>query len=110
MADWNVGDWAFVYFSEDGYWYPAEIIDIDGDSYNVRYDIDDTEEWVEEDSLADYSTEAGEEGAECWFEDDDCYYEVSILAIEDEQVQVEYEDGSNEWTDLSYLRFAGEEE
>ena len=110
MSDWSVGDWAFAYFSEDGYWYPAEIIDVDGKQYQVRYDEDDSEEWLEKDSLADYSTEAGEKGAEAWSDEDDeegGYYSVNILEVNEEQVKVEYEDGTIEWTDLSYLRFEG---
>ena len=110
MAYWNVGDWAFAYFSEDGYWYPAEIIELDGKQIKVRYDDDDSEEWLEADSLAEYATEKGEEGAEAWFEEDEGYYAVTVLDANGEDVQVEYEDGTIEWTDLSYLRFAGDEE
>lgn len=106
MSDWSVGDWAFAYSSEDGYWYPAEIIELDGNQYNVRYEADESEEWLDAESLADYSTEAGEEGAEAYWEDDEGYYAVTILDVKEEQVQVEYEDETVEWTDLSYLRFA----
>jgi hypothetical protein len=108
MSDWNVGDWAFAYSSEDTYWYPAEIIAVDGSQFNVKYDFDDSEEWLEADSLDEYSTEADEAGAEAWSDDDEAFYAVTILDVKDEEVQVEYEDGTQEWTDLSYLRFAGE--
>ena len=106
MSDWTVEDWVFAYFSEDGYWYPAEIVEVDGDSYKVCYD-DGSEEWLDADSLEDYDASPGEEGAEAWWDEDECFYEVTILEVNDEQVKVEYEDGVTEWTDLSYLRFAG---
>jgi len=106
MTDWNVGDWVFAYWEEDGYWYPAEITSINAESYEVKYD-DGTTEWIESDSLAEYSTEAGEEGAEAYYESDDTYYEVTILEVNEEQVKVQYEDETVEWTDLSNLRFEG---
>lgn len=107
MSDWNVGDWAFAYSSEDTYWYPAEIIETDGSRFKVRYDFDDTEEWLADDSLDGYSAAAGEEGAEAWSDDEEAFYAVTILEVKDEEVQVAYEDGAQEWTDLSYLRYAG---
>ena len=107
MGNWTVEDWVYAYYSDDGYWYPAEIIEVRGDSYKVRYDDDDSEEWLEEDSLADYGAEVDEEGAEAWWEEDEEYYAVTILEVNEEQVKVEYEDGEVEWTDLSCLRFEG---
>ncbi len=105
MADWSVGDWAFVYFSEDGYWYPAEIIEIDGESFLMRYEYDEAEEWVEEDCLDDYSTYVGEEGAECYWDEDEAYFPVSILDTRDEEALVQFEDEQQAWVDLTYLRF-----
>lgn len=106
MSDWSVGDWAYALSSEDSYWYPAEIIEADGNQYNVRYDEDESEEWLEVASLADYSTEPGEQGAEAWSEADESYYAVNVLEVNEEQIQVEYEDGTTEWMDLGNLRFA----
>jgi hypothetical protein len=105
MADWSVGDWAFVYYSEDGYWYPAEILKLEGKRYKVRYEYDDSEETVDADSVADYTTYAGENGAEAYSDEDESYYSVTILDTRDEEVQVQYEDETTEWVDLSYLRF-----
>ncbi len=105
MSDWKIGDWAFVYYSDDEYWYPAEIVKIDGDSFKIRYDYDDSEEWVKADYLQEYSTYVGEKGAESWWEKDEEYYAVSVIEVRDEQVRIKHEDGTIEWTDLSNLRF-----
>lgn len=105
MSDWQIGDWAFVYYSDDEYWYPGEIIKIDGGSYKVRYDYDDSEEWVKEDCLQGYSTYIGEKGAESWWKADEAYYAVNVIDVKDERVQVKYEDGTVEWIDLSNMRF-----
>jgi hypothetical protein len=115
MADWSAGDWVFAYYSEDEYWYPAEIVDVEGGllkgkKYRVRYDYDDEEEVVDADSLAEYSTYAGEPGAECWWEEDESYYAVEILDANEEEVQVRFEDGTEEWMDLADLRFEAQEE
>jgi hypothetical protein len=108
MADWSVGDWVFACSSEDNYWYPAEIIAVKGKQFNVKYDFDETQEWLADDSLTEYSAQADETGAEAWSDDDEAFYAVTILKVKEAEVQVEYEDGTQEWTDLSYLRFAGE--
>jgi hypothetical protein len=105
MADWSIGDWAFVYSAEDEYWYPAKIITATGKRYKVRHEFDDSQDWVEADALAGYHTFPGEEGAECWFEADEAFYAVNILELRNNEVRVEYEDGTKEWTDLSFLRF-----
>ena len=107
--EWHVSDWVFAFSEEEGYWYPAEITQITDEGITVHYEADDTEELLDADSLADYSTEVGEEGAESWWEKDESYYAVNILAVQAKRVQVEYEDGVVEWTDLSNLRFSGEE-
>lgn len=110
MAEyWHVGDWAFGYFEGDEYWYPVEITDINDDELTIRYDYDDSEETVSADYLVDYATEEGEEGAECWWDEDGVYYAVNVKEVaDDDQVLVEFEDGSAAWVDLSNLRFAGQ--
>ncbi len=106
MADWSDGDWVFAYYDEDEYWYPAEIVRIEGNDVKVRYDYDDSKEVVTIDYLDEYSTFVGEKGAESYSDEDEAYYPVVIKEVNEENILVEYEDGSAEWTDLSYLRFA----
>jgi hypothetical protein len=102
---WKVGDWAFAYFEDDGYWYPAEVTAVDGKEITVRYDYDEEEETLDKKYLDDYKTHPGEEGAECYSEDDDVYYEVDIVKVNGEEILVRYEDDTEEWVDLSDLRF-----
>lgn len=104
---WEVGDWVFAYSNEDEYWYPAEIIDIENEKMKVRFDIDDTEEWLEEDLLAEFAADPSEVGVECWWKKDDEYYAVEILEVKGEDVLVEFEDGEQAWVDLSHLRYEG---
>ena len=104
---WEVGDWTFAYSDDDEYWYPAEIVDINDNQVKVRFDIDDSEEWLDVDDLADYEADPAEEGVECWWKKDDEYYAVSILEVKGEDVLVEFEDGEQAWVDLSHLRYEG---
>jgi hypothetical protein len=107
MADWSVGDWVFAYFEEEEYWYPAEIVKTGWmGKFTVRYDFDKKEETLGKDNLDEYSAFAGEKGAECWSDEDEDYYAVTIKKVDGENILVRWDDGSEEWTDLSNLRYA----
>ena len=108
MAEWTTGDRTFAYWEGDGYWYPATITAIDGEDITVRWDEDDSEEVVAADCLDGYSVVVGETGAESWSTDDDEYYPVTVNDVQGESIQVEYEDATIEWVDITNLRFADE--
>ncbi len=107
-GDWQVDDGVFAYWEDDGYWYPATIIEIDGDEITIEYDSGE-EEITNGDYLIDLYVEVGDEVESLW-EKDDKYYAATVLEVRDEDVLVKYEDGSTEWSNYERLRLADQEE
>ncbi len=107
MEYWNEGDRAYAFWDEDEYFYPATIVSIDGEDIYVRFDTGE-EEWTNADYLEPYEAEVDEE-VECQSKEDDMYYDVTIIDVDGERVEVEFEDGATEWTTLARLRFFIEE-
>lgn len=103
MEHWNEGDRAFAYWDADEYFYPATIIKIEGDDIYIRFDTGE-EEWTDSDFLEVFEVEADEQ-VECKSVKDDQYYDVVVLDVDGDRVEVEYEDETTEWTTLSRLRF-----
>ncbi|MFT3895049.1 MAG: agenet domain-containing protein [Anaerolineales bacterium] len=104
MEYWNEGDRVFAYWDEDEYFYPATIISIDeDDNIYVRFDTGE-EEWTTAEYLDEYSAEVDQE-VECKSAQDDLYYDVTILNVDGDKVEVEYENETTEWTTLECLRF-----
>ncbi|MBI2332318.1 MAG: hypothetical protein HYU84_09210 [Chloroflexi bacterium] len=108
MEYWNEGDRAFAFWDEDEYFYPATIIKIDGDDIYIRFDSGE-EEWTSADYLEEFKVEEDEE-VECKSARDDLYYDVVVVGVDGERVEVEYDDETTEWTTLNRLRFYIDEE
>ncbi|MFN8381264.1 MAG: hypothetical protein U0V02_04955 [Anaerolineales bacterium] len=103
MEYWNEGDRAFAFWDEDEYFYPATILKIEDEDIFIRFDSGE-EEWSNADYLEAFEVEADEE-VECKSAQDDLYYDVTVLDVDGNRVEVEYEDETTEWTTLSRLRF-----
>jgi hypothetical protein len=103
MEYWNEGDRVYAYWEEDEYFYPAEIILIEGDDIHIRFDTGE-EEWTTADYLDEYAAEVDQD-VECMSAQDDMYYSVVIVDVDGDKVQVEYEDETTEWSTLDRLRF-----
>ena len=103
MEYWNEGNRAFAFFDEDEYFYPATIVKIDGDDIYIRFDTGE-EEWTSSDYLEEFLVEPDEE-VECKSANDGLYYDVVVLGVDGERVQVEYENETTEWTEMNRLRF-----
>ncbi len=104
MEYWSEGDRVFAYWDEDDYFYPATILSIaeEGDIY-IRFDTGE-EEWTQEEYLEEYATSADEE-LECKSIKDDIYHDVTVLSVDGDRVEVEFDDGSTEWSSLDRIRF-----
>ena len=103
MEYWNEGDRAFAFFDEDEYFYPATIVKIDGDDIYIRFDTGE-EEWTSSDYLEEFKV-AEDEEVECKSARDDLYYDVVVLDVDGDRVEVEYSNETTEWTTLNRLRF-----
>lgn len=103
MDYWNEGDRVFAFWDEDEYFYPATILTIEGDDIFIRFDTGE-EEWTDADYIEEYLVDADEE-VECKSAKDNQYYDVTVINVDGDRVEVEYEDESTEWTNLNRLRF-----
>ena len=108
MDYWTEGNRAFAFWDEDEYFYPATIVSIDGEDIFVRFDTGE-EEWTTADYLEEFLVEVDDE-IECKSAKDNLYYDVIVLSLDGERVEVEYEDETTEWSTLSRLRFFVDEE
>ena len=108
MDYWTVGSRAFAYWDEDEYFYPATIVTIDGDDIFVRFDTGE-EEWTNAEYLEEFIVEVDDE-VECKSTQDNLYYDVTVLDVDGDRVEVGYEDETSEWSTLSRLRFFVDEE
>ncbi|HNN14764.1 MAG TPA: hypothetical protein PKL78_14480 [Anaerolineales bacterium] len=103
MEYWNEGDRVFAYWDEDEYFYPATIMQVESEDIYIRFDTGE-EEWTNAEYLEEYAVEVDEE-VECKSLQDGMYYDVTVIDVVGEQVEVEYEDEMTEWTTLARLRF-----
>jgi len=108
MDYWTEGNRAFAFWDEDEYFYPATIVSIDGEDIFVRFDTGE-EEWTTADYLEEFLVEVEDE-IECKSAKDNLYYDVIVINLDGERVEVEYEDETTEWSTLSRLRFFVDEE
>jgi len=103
MGYWKEGNRAFALWDDDEYFYPATVITIEDDDIFIRFDTGE-EEWTDADYLEAFLVEINDQ-VECVSARDDLYYDVIVLNIDGERVEVEYEDETTEWTTLNRLRF-----
>ena len=108
MEYWNEGDRTFAFWDDDEYFYPATIVTIDGDDIFVRFDTGE-EEWTNAEYLEEFIVEVDDE-VECKSTQDNLYYDVTVLDVDGDRVEVGYEDETSEWSTLSRLRFFVDEE
>ena len=108
MDYWTEGNRAFAFWDEDEYFYPATIVTIEGDDIFIRFDTGE-EEWTNADYLEEFIVEVDDE-VECKSTQDNLYYDVTVLDVDGDRVEVEYEDETSEWSTLSRLRFFVDED
>jgi hypothetical protein len=108
MEYWTEGNRTFAFWDDDEYFYPATIITIDGDDIFVRFDTGE-EEWTNVDYLEEFIVEVDDE-IECKSAQDNLFYDVVVLDVDGDRVEVEYEDETTQWSTLSRLRFFVDEE
>jgi len=108
MDYWTEGNRAFAFWDEDEYFYPATIVTIDGDDIFVRFDTGE-EEWTNADYLEEFIVEVDDQ-VECKSAQDNLFYDVVVLDVDGDRVEVEYEDETSEWSTLSRLRFFVDED
>ena len=86
----------------EGYWFPATIIDIDGDECLIDYDDfgDDYNEWVGLDSIRfiekEYELAAGTKVEIFWNEDGE-WYRAEVLKSRGARYFIHYDGWSSQW-------------
>jgi hypothetical protein len=102
---WQVGEKVLAYFDTDGYWYAAEIVQATGSDFRIRFLIDGEEDNVDETSLSELLVEA-DDVVESFYKQEELYYSAIVKQVKGDRVEVEYEDGEREWTDIAHLRYS----
>ncbi len=108
MEYWTEGNRAFAFWDEDEYFYPATVITIEDEDIFVRFDTAE-EEWTNADYLEEYLVEVDDQ-VECKSAQDGLYYDVTVLNVDGDRVEVEFEDETTEWTTLNRIRFFVDED
>lgn len=98
------GERVFAYWEDDEYYYPAVITQSSGANLQVRFDDGNTADLTSDETM-DWQVEV-DDAVECQAAADGQYYDAVVKAVSGERVQVEYEDGSQEWSDLAHLRLS----
>lgn len=106
---YEVGEVVWAYDEEDGYWYPAVIVELGDDSVTVVFDEDD-DEGVELDyeTIRPLELEAGDE-VECWDDADEMYYAAVVETVDPDEgiITVQFDNGDTADVDPGYLRLDG---
>jgi hypothetical protein len=100
---WQVGERAFVSWSQDQYWYAATIRQVQGQRLYVRFD-DGIEQWTTMDRATKINLAVGDQVQARW-QGGRIFYPGRIAQRNGEQVFVVYDDGDQEWNTVSNLRF-----
>jgi len=101
-----VGDYVENKSADDGMYYEAEVLDVQGDRIEVGYE-DDSTEWTTLTNLRvpDWETWEVGDAVLAYWEDDGYFYPAKITDIDDEGIHVRYEDGTEEVSDSDYLEY-----
>ncbi len=100
---WEVGDRCFADWSYDNYWYPGTIIETDGAQYHIQFD-DGDREWLSSSSLMEDNLRVGTSVQVNWLMSGG-YYTGTISERIGDVVFIEYDDGDEEWTTISAVKF-----
>jgi hypothetical protein len=100
--NWKAGDRALVKWSQDDFWYPATIQQIDGERLFVRFD-DGDKEWTVPDHVMEIDIDVGDRVYGRW-QAGQYYYPGKVAEKREEEIYIHYDDGDKEWTTISMVR------
>ncbi|GAB4192070.1 MAG: hypothetical protein OHK0022_06070 [Roseiflexaceae bacterium] len=98
----QIGDRLLCNWSQDTFWYPATIRQIDGQRIYVAFD-DGDEEWTSAEQITTLEVPIGTR-VQCRWKGEKYFYRGTVTQSEGERIFVAYDDGDQEWTTASMLR------
>lgn len=101
--EWGNGARVLVNRDGDNFWYPGTILQRTGENYRVRFD-DQRLEIADQAMIADLVLE-GAVGLQVNWKRQGRWYPVRLKSIGKDQIRVVFEDGAEENTPLSLIRF-----
>lgn len=99
---WRIGDRVLAHWSHDSFWYPATVKKIEGERIYLRFD-DGDKEWTHSEQLMKLEIKSGDR-VYGRYKKGPAYYPGYIRNVQGEEIQVQYDDGDEEWTTLAMLR------
>jgi len=97
-----VNDRVLANWTQDEFWYPATITEVEGERFYVEFD-DGDKEWITSDRLMSINIEVGARVYAKWQAGEE-YYPGKVTEKNGEDIYVVYDDGDEEWTMISYVR------
>lgn len=99
----QAGTRVFAYWQENGYWYPATVLNETEQGIEIRYDDDGSERTLPPGQVVDIALDVGSVVEGNWL-GGGVYYEGLIGAINGENITINYADGDVEQTTLNMVR------
>ena len=100
--EWKSGDRVFVNNPADRYWYPATVLEPDGNGYVVRQDFG-VEYVINAALIADHVLAPGSTVQLNW-KNQGRWYDVALIAVQDETARIRFRDGTIEEALISLIR------
>ncbi|HUE75097.1 MAG TPA: DUF4537 domain-containing protein [Pirellulaceae bacterium] len=102
---WNEGDRVLV-FGRDGFWYPAQVLSIDGDRTFASF-FDGRHGWLKPEEIRPLRLSAGMQ-IDCRQGAGEEYQAATLEKVSGDVLRVQYEDGTSEQTLIRLVRVPGE--
>lgn len=99
----RAGTYVFAYWEADGFWYPAEVEEVDGEQVHVHFLDDDARKWLPIGQVGRYEVDVGD-AVEANWQNGGKYYPGTIADRDGDRYYVQYDDGDEERVDVRQLR------
>lgn len=103
QRQWKAGDRALVHWSRDEFWYPATIVQKDGDRYYVRFD-DGDKEWTDASRIREDDVREGERVSVSRAGPQEGYVPATVVKRDGRNITVRFENGARMTTTISRVR------
>jgi hypothetical protein len=101
---WAVGQLLAAQWHHDRYYYAGVILEAKGPDYHIQFE-DGDRTWVTVEQITLLNLHAGTRVQARWKNGVD-YYPGAIIQLDGSRLHIRYDDGDEEWTTLSLIRFS----
>jgi hypothetical protein len=103
MPSWKPGDRVLAHWPKEvSWWYPASVLETNGDKIHVRFD-DGDQSWLSPDQVVTLEIAPGSRVFGRW-KNGALYYPGTVTASKGDELHIRYDDGDEEWTHVRSIR------